>query len=116
MTEDELHREALAAVLQRASITERWCEAIRAAWSECYGQRLAVLRGRYPKQRDGRGLDVFSLECGRIFALQDLEPALACAEFDPVVFRHAAEKDAYKTRVGELLEEAHGSAAAESGS
>jgi hypothetical protein len=87
-------------------VDDAWAEALRAAYAVAKGERAAVLRGRYLKSRDDRGMHPFSHECGRIAALEGLEPALALAGFNPVELRRAAEADAYDEFVNDLMEAA----------
>ena len=94
------------------AIVQDWIECLESAWAEARGRRLASLHGRYSSGRDGRGLDAFSCEVGRIIALQKLEPVLLEAEFDAVLFRRAAEDDALDTFKQELREESDAAGAA----
>jgi hypothetical protein len=73
---------------------ELWQEALRAAYSTARGTRLQELRGRHPKKFDDRGLHVLSVEVGRIFALQELYPELAHADFNVLDLYREANRDA----------------------
>lgn len=86
-------------------VVAAWIEALRAAYSTARGHRLATLRGRYPKARDERGLDVFSHECGRVAALEGLLPMLAGFGADPVSIRRAADADAYDAWRAEQIDQ-----------
>jgi hypothetical protein len=55
---------------------------------------LAELQMRRGKLLDNRGLHPYSVEVGRIFALEDLEPSLANLGFNPVVLRLEAQREA----------------------
>jgi hypothetical protein len=85
-------------------VVDSWVEALTAAWSVARGARSAELHGQYVKSRDARGLHPYSVEVGRVLALQELEPALSAAGFDPVLMRREAESDAYDGFVRELME------------
>jgi hypothetical protein len=93
-----------------------WQEALSHAWSLARGERLQRLRGDRIRSFDDRGLHPFSLEVGRIQALQELVPELREAEFDPRALRADAEQVAVReheeevaldlgTRMGWITEE-----------
>lgn len=74
---------------------------MRAAWMHAKGARTRELRGdRRVKTFDSRGLHPYSVEWGRILALEallpDLEQRRATGDvlFDPVSMRHHAEREA----------------------
>lgn len=71
-----------------------WQEALSHAWSLARGERLQRLRGDRIRTFDDRGLHPFSLEVGRIQALQEIVPELREAEFDPRSLRADAERAA----------------------
>ena len=87
-----------------SAVVDAWVEALAAAWSVQRAERTHLLRGRYVKSRDARGLHPYSVEVGRVLALQELEPALSEAGFDPVLMRREAEEHAYECFVAELME------------
>lgn len=76
-----------------------WEQALQIAYSTAKAARGAELRGdRRVKSFDGRGVHVYSQEWGRIFACEDLMPALGSFRYeddvDPVTLRRHAERDA----------------------
>ena len=77
-----------------ASLADYWLDSLIAAYKYAKGERAAELRDEYVRRYDGRGLHPFSVECGRIEALQDAEPVLREAGFDPRLFRAEAREDA----------------------
>ena len=70
--------------------TARWIDALQHAWKIAHTEHTALLKGRYVKRYDDRGIDVFSEECGRIAELEHHAPELTFAGFDPVLFKRAA--------------------------
>lgn len=46
-------------------------DALTGFWNTAHKQAVAMTNGRYPKGRDGRGLDALSVEAGRVEALRD---------------------------------------------
>ena len=84
------------------TISELWIDALRAAYSVAKAERLKTLHGDYLRGFDGRGVHVFSEECGRIAQLEAMEPDLACAGFSPPVFRAAAHADADEEYADEI--------------
>jgi len=83
-----------------------WCMAVRSAYKLAYGGRLQELRDRRPNLLDARGLNPYSLEVGRIQALQEILPYLRDLEFDPVLMRVEAKRDAEVTFAQEVLDAA----------
>lgn len=77
-----------------ASLADYWLDSLQAAYRYARGERAAELRDSYVARFDGRRLHPFSVECGRVEALQDVEPVLREAGFDPVMFRLEAREDA----------------------
>lgn len=79
-----------------ASLADYWVDSLIAAYGYAKGERAAELRDERVRRYDGRGLHPFSVECGRIEALQDVEPVLREAGFDPRLCRSEARDDALR--------------------
>lgn len=81
-------------MIPEPQIITAWCEAIHSLYSLARGERLGELSGRRSRLLDDRGLHPFSLEVGRVMALQDLVPALEEMEFRHTLMKKAAYEDA----------------------
>jgi hypothetical protein len=81
-------------VIEEAHVIDAWCRAVSMLYSLARGERLGELNGRRSRLIDERGLHPFSLEVGRIFALQDMYPQLEELEFNHLDMRRAAQVDA----------------------
>ncbi len=79
--------------------------ALTQARSLARAERLHELRGGHrPRTFDDRGLHPYSVEWGRVWALQELVGELAAdAPTDPVALRRAAREDAIQAFKAELL-------------
>ena len=100
--------ESLAAALPPGAAAspwaEPWREAVRMAWAIARGRRRAELERKRAAAFDSRGLHSFSVECGRILFIEDLEPEFALAGFDPRRFVQQAERQAQDEWITEQLE------------
>lgn len=76
------------------AIIEAWCLAISHCYSLARGDRLGELEGKRPRLIDGRGLHPYSVEVGRVLALQDILPILEEADFNHHLLRREALEDA----------------------
>jgi hypothetical protein len=83
---------------------QEWERSLQSAWALAKGQRLAELRGRRSRTFDERGLHPLSLEVGRIYALQEIEPVLREADFNILELRVEAEQEALEEFRKELEE------------
>jgi hypothetical protein len=81
-------------VIPEPQIITAWCEAIRSLYALARGERLGELTGRRSRLLDDRGLHPYSLEVGRVMALQELYPALDMLEFRHLLIKKAAQEDA----------------------
>ena len=71
-----------------------WQELVRNAYWQFKAARLNELMGKRSKFLDGRGLHPLSLVVGEIHGLQLVMPELRELQFDPVLMRKQAERDA----------------------
>lgn len=81
-------------------VFDDWLDALTAYLSEREAEHTKRLHGKPVRTRDDRGLDVRSVEAGRVYALEALMPELALAGFDPRVF----DSDARQSAVEEFRE------------
>lgn len=85
-------------------VVEAWIEAVRFAYVLVKGEEAARLRGKRHRSFNDQGVHPLSHELGRIAALQDLEPVLSNAGFDPFVLRSTAAGDALDEFVRDVKE------------
>jgi hypothetical protein len=86
-------------------VIKAWCGEVRFAWVLARSERLGELRGRRSKLMDERGLHPLSLLVGKIESLQEMLPSLRELDFDPLLLKREAQRDAeYAFRVEGALD------------
>lgn len=80
--------------ITNSRVFDDWLGALTAYLSEREAEHTKRLHGKPVRTRDDRGLDVRSVEAGRVYALEALLPELALAGFDPRVFDSDARESA----------------------
>lgn len=91
--------------MNEEEVIKDWCANVRFAYQLVRGERLGELQGKRAKSMDARGLHPYSMLVGEIQFMQLLVPALRDLEFDPVLLRIEARKEADDLFRQELVEE-----------
>jgi hypothetical protein len=89
-------------------IFQAWTEDVWQCWLLAKGERLGELRGKYVRKFDERGLHPFSMVVSQVWSWERLMPELSYAQFDPVLLRREAQREADKEFRNQVLEETFG--------